>query len=976
MDEQGQAFYELHFKTAFLEAKGTAFQDLFVAVMTKAHPGDFIACRPWGNVGDRKNDGYLKSERTLFQVYAPNEMKVAAAVRKAREDFTGALPYWQEYFDRWVFVHNAPAGLPPDIIATLLDLERRHAPITVTAWGYHELLLRLRRLSPADLSSLYGALPIHRRNARQKKRAAQEHMRNGQHEEAMREMAEALAIAREDGDGEEEVEILSGMALYCSSRDKRHDRQEYFQQAEKKADQLKSPAARAIYLRARAAALEQQRDLPAAEEAYRAALHHCCTEPEDDKGNLASQGCVIRSSLVHFLCSQKRPDEARPLLAECEAFAREHANDEDGELFEAALESGIHLSLETSDEEGALARIEELERFATTSRLAHRIGGVLLNIANEAAHRKALVAATAASAGAVRLARRSDDGSSPNLLVGALYTEAMVIAKRGDDDKTALAKAEALLDLCRDERDAPVKQAAQHLIAELRRLAGDSQTAVDLARQTLAETDGGPENVAFSKLALARALNDNGQTQEALQHAKEAWVLLKPTSAHALQASVVDVLSHITNYASQLGIRDDVLDAIQELKAFKDAPDDVQTLKQKAFARIAANWQLRERFLDVLNEPDPATLANTKRAASLAEANATVARPLLRLWKELPGSIPASYDFWGRGNFERILLNTRRFPNSFNITLEVRTLDDVKRAIRLWALYADFLLLLWKGPINSGVAVTSFPAEYSDPGGWGYTICGGDTFQHKRTKQKRHPAIAYTTLLPEDVAAFLANEARPFIHAGRLLLVPATAVGCVNPGHGPFEQLLAEAANAIPSIRWKAAEGMPIGQIPHSPNAPFAVLAELVEKEATRLRKLRLLLLRRTRGTSNAAELEAKTLALEIDDALREMQDRHATFARKKNLDRASEPITRATARFKTRDDSPYAPLLVLQTLGYGWRVDSPEVPKIATRFEPGEDDVIGTWLAPPSSGWKFTNASIVKSKAEDEPTAESARNE
>ncbi len=165
---------------------------------------------------------------------------------------------------------------------------------------------------------------------------------------------------------------------------------------------------------------------------------------------------------------------------------------------------------------------------------------------------------------------------------------------------------------------------------------------------------------------------------------------------------------------------------------------------------------------------------------------------------------------------------------------------------------------------------------------------------------------------------------------------------------------------------------MPIGQIPHSPSAPFTVLAELVEKEAARLRKLRLLLLRKTKET--ASDLEAKTLALEIDDALREMQDRHATFARKKNLDRASEPVARAPARFKTRDDgSPYAPLLVLQNLGYGWRVDSPQVPKIATRFEPGEDDVIGTWLAPPSSGWRFTNASIVKAKAEevDESTAE-----
>jgi hypothetical protein len=50
--------------------------------------------------------------------------------------------------------------------------------------------------------------------------------------------------------------------------------------------------------------------------------------------------------------------------------------------------------------------------------------------------------------------------------------------------------------------------------------------------------------------------------------------------------------------------------------------------------------------------------------------------------------------------------------------------------------------------------------------------------------------------------------------------------------------------------------------------------------------------------------------------------------------------------------DSPFAPLFILQTLGYGWRVDGPEVLKLPPRFEPQENDVIGTWLAPPSAGW------------------------
>jgi hypothetical protein len=84
-----QAYYEQKFENAFLRAKGDAFQDFFETLMGFAYKADFMACRPWGNRGDRKNDGFLKSERRLFQVYAPNEMTEAKAVSKIKEDFEG-----------------------------------------------------------------------------------------------------------------------------------------------------------------------------------------------------------------------------------------------------------------------------------------------------------------------------------------------------------------------------------------------------------------------------------------------------------------------------------------------------------------------------------------------------------------------------------------------------------------------------------------------------------------------------------------------------------------------------------------------------------------------------------------------------------------------------------------------------------------------------------------------------------------------
>ena len=80
------AYYEQKFENEYLRAKGDAFQTFFERLMSLAYKADFMPCRPWGSQGDRKNDGYLKSERRLFQVYAPNEMDGAKAKAKITID--------------------------------------------------------------------------------------------------------------------------------------------------------------------------------------------------------------------------------------------------------------------------------------------------------------------------------------------------------------------------------------------------------------------------------------------------------------------------------------------------------------------------------------------------------------------------------------------------------------------------------------------------------------------------------------------------------------------------------------------------------------------------------------------------------------------------------------------------------------------------------------------------------------------------
>lgn len=159
MDEVSRAFYEVKFELAFLKRKADEFQDLFSTVMEKRHPCDFIRVRPWGNVGDRKNDGYLRTRRTLFQCYAPNELKAAECISKIMEDFEGALPFWEEHFDTWIFVHNSDIGLGPDVTKVLLDLDAAHPSIAVRPWGFEELRREAMELAERELAALLGPAP-------------------------------------------------------------------------------------------------------------------------------------------------------------------------------------------------------------------------------------------------------------------------------------------------------------------------------------------------------------------------------------------------------------------------------------------------------------------------------------------------------------------------------------------------------------------------------------------------------------------------------------------------------------------------------------------------------------------------------------------------------------------------------------------------------------------------------------------------
>ena len=115
MDAISELFLTLHFRIAFLEKKGIAFQDWFVALAGHAFGPDFEAVRPYGNQGDWKCDGRQLSTGTIFQCYAPETERDQETIAKINDDFSGALAKWPKFIRGWTFVHNDPRGVPPAV---------------------------------------------------------------------------------------------------------------------------------------------------------------------------------------------------------------------------------------------------------------------------------------------------------------------------------------------------------------------------------------------------------------------------------------------------------------------------------------------------------------------------------------------------------------------------------------------------------------------------------------------------------------------------------------------------------------------------------------------------------------------------------------------------------------------------------------------------------------------------------------------
>lgn len=147
----------LWWKLKCFEAQGAEFQQLFERVMSRVR-ADFVPVRPYGNIGDRKNDGMCPNAGEVFGAYSPDEFTQAGLVDKIKSDLDGAFKAWKDKgLRRWVFVYNVRRGLAPDVAGILQSLKAKYPSIELDHLSSDDLWRMVERLPLQGRCELLGA---------------------------------------------------------------------------------------------------------------------------------------------------------------------------------------------------------------------------------------------------------------------------------------------------------------------------------------------------------------------------------------------------------------------------------------------------------------------------------------------------------------------------------------------------------------------------------------------------------------------------------------------------------------------------------------------------------------------------------------------------------------------------------------------------------------------------------------------------
>ena len=160
MNSHEKALARILFQNKVYKSDGQAFEDLFTDVMSYA-VSDFQKIKAWGNIGDRKNDGYIASKAIYYQVFAPEDIRKSypQAVSKINTDFKGLIQQWNPVNEFYFVVNDKFNGVNADSEQALKSIENNYSLNASGFFTSTDLERVLFQLDDDQIEAIIGFLP-------------------------------------------------------------------------------------------------------------------------------------------------------------------------------------------------------------------------------------------------------------------------------------------------------------------------------------------------------------------------------------------------------------------------------------------------------------------------------------------------------------------------------------------------------------------------------------------------------------------------------------------------------------------------------------------------------------------------------------------------------------------------------------------------------------------------------------------------
>jgi len=160
MNSEEKALARMLFKLKLHEADGQAFEDIFTSIMNYTE-ADFQSIKPWGNIGDRKNDGYIKNKGIFYQVFAPEDIRKSYTnvIDKLNTDFDSLKSQWKPIHEFCFVVNDKYKGVNADCEITIQEIKETNNLNNAGFLTAKDMENKLFTLEDDQIFSITGFIP-------------------------------------------------------------------------------------------------------------------------------------------------------------------------------------------------------------------------------------------------------------------------------------------------------------------------------------------------------------------------------------------------------------------------------------------------------------------------------------------------------------------------------------------------------------------------------------------------------------------------------------------------------------------------------------------------------------------------------------------------------------------------------------------------------------------------------------------------